>query len=537
MEKFQLFRNLIILTIICNLHWGQAQDVIMFDDFNYDGINDDDLSNFNKWVVVDGLNGPPANAIYNKGNVKFVQDPDLSGNALVTLETVVNKQGSGTDITHSRIQTNGYDYFEGTYSARVNFSDVPFAYKDGNVQTFYTIVSHLLATDGSRYSEIDFEYFAADKWGTSTDNQVLYTTAYNRYEGDNFFNDSDSSTRSYSGWHTYTFSFTDGVNVKFWVDDEYLGVLKYSPKDGSPLYPRSPMQIAFANWIFGHITGASTENRNSTMKVDWVLFYENEEVAPSEIENLVSEFRSNGIQRRNLAGEVFPEGGGEPIFEMVMEAEDYTNMGGVEVENTTDTNGGQNVGYIDAEDWMSYADVTFPISGDYTVSYRVASRDGGGSLSLDLNAGSIVLGERSIPKTDGWQNWTTVSHTVHVDAGTYNLGIYAITGGWNINWLKISMANTNNLNASASIFPESSLEIDSLDATVSPNSFRDNLSVDLGSSESASAIVLDVTGQQVASFEKVMNHEFIDLSELEPGLYFLRLKTDTYDVVKSILKE
>ena len=99
------------------------------------------------------------------------------------------------------------------------------------------------------------------------------------------------------------------------------------------------------------------------------------------------------------------------------------------------------------------------------------------------------------------------------------------------------MANTNNLNASASIFPESSLEIDSLDATVSPNSFRDNLSVDLGSSESASAIVLDVTGQQVASFEKVMNHEFIDLSELEPGLYFLRLKTDTYDVVKSILKE
>jgi hypothetical protein len=124
-------------------------------------------------------------------------------------------------------------------------------------------------------------------------------------------------------------------------------------------------------------------------------------------------------------------------FSHTTQAENYSTMSGVQLENTSDVGGGQNVGWIDAGDWMAYNSINIPTSGNYTVEYRVASLNGGGTLSLDLDGGSVVLGQLNIPNTGGWQNWTTVSHTVWINAGTYNFGIYAQAGGWNINWWRI----------------------------------------------------------------------------------------------------
>jgi hypothetical protein len=87
---------------------------------------------------------------------------------------------------------------------------------------------------------------------------------------------------------------------------------------------------------------------------------------------------------------------------------------------------------------MAYNSITIPTSGSYKIEYRVASQNGGGRLSQDLNAGSIVLGAVDVPNTGGWQNWTTISQTVNINAGTYNFGIYAAAGGWNINWFRIT---------------------------------------------------------------------------------------------------
>lgn len=118
-----------------------------------------------------------------------------------------------------------------------------------------------------------------------------------------------------------------------------------------------------------------------------------------------------------------------------LQAENFSAQNGVQVEPCSE--GGSNVGWIDAGDWMAYNNVTFPSSGTYRVEYRVASPTGG-ALSLDLNAGGILLGQVQVPATGGWQSWTTVSHTVTVAAGTYSLGVYAPQGGWNFNWLRIT---------------------------------------------------------------------------------------------------
>ncbi|MFA0812643.1 carbohydrate-binding protein [Microbulbifer epialgicus] len=109
----------------------------------------------------------------------------------------------------------------------------------------------------------------------------------------------------------------------------------------------------------------------------------------------------------------------------------------VDIEPTTDSGGGYNVGWIDASEWLVFSDLNIPSTGNYEIKARVASPNGG-TLSVDLNAGNIVLGQIDVPNTGSWQSWQTVSKTVHIDAGTYNLGLYAVTGGWNINWLEIT---------------------------------------------------------------------------------------------------
>lgn len=111
--------------------------------------------------------------------------------------------------------------------------------------------------------------------------------------------------------------------------------------------------------------------------------------------------------------------------------------GDVDIEATTDTGGGFNVGWIETGEWLAYNNLVIPRAGQYTVRMRVASAQGG-AASVDLNAGSVVLANFTVPNTGGWQNWTTISNTVQINAGTYNLGVFAQTGGWNFNWIEVT---------------------------------------------------------------------------------------------------
>lgn len=122
---------------------------------------------------------------------------------------------------------------------------------------------------------------------------------------------------------------------------------------------------------------------------------------------------------------------------LLIQAEAYSNQSGVQAETTSDTGGGQNVGYIDNGDWMSYTNINIPSSGSYRIEYRIASVSGG-VLAANLNTNQIAFPSVGVTATGGWQNWQTVSQTVTINAGTYTFGIYASTGGWNINWIKFT---------------------------------------------------------------------------------------------------
>jgi beta-glucanase (GH16 family) len=131
---------------------------------------------------------------------------------------------------------------------------------------------------------------------------------------------------------------------------------------------------------------------------------------------------------------VYQAGSDLPGTNIHIEAENWAAMAGVATEACTE--GGQNVGWIDANDWIVW-NVNVPTSGTYTVSYRVASLPGGGVIQLEKAGGSPVYGTVSVPATGGWQNWTTVSHQVNLSAGQQQIAVKALAGGFNLNWLEI----------------------------------------------------------------------------------------------------
>ena len=140
------------------------------------------------------------------------------------------------------------------------------------------------------------------------------------------------------------------------------------------------------------------------------------------------------------SGNIVPPSCPTVTLPALIQAESFCNMSGVQLETTSDIDGGQNVGYIDSGDWMSYS-VDVPTAGTYKVSYRVASVVGSGVLKLEQSGGATLFGSVNIPFTGGWQTWSTVSHNVNLAAGKQSISISAQAGGFNINWLKIEVTN------------------------------------------------------------------------------------------------
>ena len=123
-----------------------------------------------------------------------------------------------------------------------------------------------------------------------------------------------------------------------------------------------------------------------------------------------------------------------------VQAESYTSMTGVQLETTTDTGGGQDVGWVDTNDWMSYS-INVATAGWYTVQYRVASPNATGQIVLSQNATDISA-VSTIPNSGGWQTWTNVNSRVYLNAGVQSLAVFAKTGGFNINWIKFTAEST-----------------------------------------------------------------------------------------------
>lgn len=221
---------------------------------------------------------------------------------------------------------------------------------------------------------------------------------------------------------------------------------------------------------------------------------------------------------------------------VLIQAENYNSMSGVQTEACTDAGGGLNVGWIDAADWMAYYNINFPTAGNYLVEYRVASQSGGGNLSLDLNAGSIQLGSLPVPATGGWQNWTTISHTVNIaNAGTYNVGVYAQAGGWNLNWIRITKQGSGLLAENPATSKEAQQTEEDKRFSIFPNPVKDELRIATTENLAGGLLrIYDVMGRQVLVATQASNR--VNVAKLAPGVYTLLFTKDGKTISRRFIK-
>lgn len=93
---------------------------------------------------------------------------------------------------------------------------------------------------------------------------------------------------------------------------------------------------------------------------------------------------------------------------VTVQAESYAAQSGVGLEATADTGGGQNAAYLADGDWMRFDNVDLGAADRLTVSARIASAVGSGSVEL-RTAGLTgpLLAVLPVSPTGGWQNWKT----------------------------------------------------------------------------------------------------------------------------------
>jgi beta-glucanase (GH16 family)/outer membrane biogenesis lipoprotein LolB len=115
---------------------------------------------------------------------------------------------------------------------------------------------------------------------------------------------------------------------------------------------------------------------------------------------------------------------------------------GVDLEVTTDTGGGYDLGWTATGQWFNYT-VNVATAGSYTVTFRVAAVDAvTDALHISNSSGTNLSGSVNVPATGGWQTWTNVTATVTLPAGQQTLTINQDNGGWNINYATFTSSSS-----------------------------------------------------------------------------------------------
>ncbi|MET8946454.1 glycoside hydrolase family 16 protein [Streptomyces sp. NPDC004542] len=141
------------------------------------------------------------------------------------------------------------------------------------------------------------------------------------------------------------------------------------------------------------------------------------------------------------SGTTPPPSGNRNAYSTI-QAESYDSQSGTATETTSDTGGGQDLGYLANGDWALYKGVNFGSTAARQFYARVASGAASGvsglvEVRLDSRANSPV-GSFAVSGTGGWQNWQTVPANMASVTGTHDVYLTFTSGQSsdfvNVNW-------------------------------------------------------------------------------------------------------
>ncbi|MFE7564877.1 cellulose binding domain-containing protein [Kitasatospora sp. NPDC057500] len=254
---------------------------VLFDDLDYTGHADPALA-AHGWNARAGGGGPGvAGATWAPENVTFAKQ---DGNSVMTLRT--STAGTAESTRHSEFHSQAMKFRNGTYAARVRFSDAPVTGPDGDhlVQSFFAI-NDLKAPNADDYSEYDFEYLPNGGWGETSN--IFFTTSWETYGPEGSVNQYTTSRTSFAGWHDLVLTIDDSTIV-YYVDG-----VEFSRHDARYL-PERPMVIAFNQWLTDLAGQTGTEARTYEEQVDYVLHVKDQVLTPAQVATTVAGYRASG---------------------------------------------------------------------------------------------------------------------------------------------------------------------------------------------------------------------------------------------------
>ncbi len=286
---------ILLLLAMLSMPGASAQNArlpnpILFDDFSY--TNREQMKK-NGWIVrtVPGWPGVPG-AKWLDTNVSLLKDPANAKNRILRMTSATD--GTPANTTQTQI-CHQRKYLEGTYAARVRFSDGPAPSEpDGDqvVQSFYTI-SPLKAPMDLDYSELDWEYLPNGGWGI--DGPTLYSTTWETFspepnwKKDNVFKTTNGEQ---GGWHTLVTQVSGG-KVTYFLDGKLFA------EHGGNYYPEDTMSINFNLWFIRDGMVKSSAKRAYSEDIDWVFFQSGTPLTPEQVDTIVADLRRNSIKFRD----------------------------------------------------------------------------------------------------------------------------------------------------------------------------------------------------------------------------------------------
>ncbi len=257
---------------------------ILFDDFSY-STADEMIAN--GWILRSEQGWPGVTgASFRPENVSFIDYTAQPGNHLLRMTSSTDGTSANTyqtQICHQR------KYLEGTYAARVRFSDGPASGPDGDqiVESFYMITPYQKPLDPD-YSEMDFEYLPNGGWGGAP--LAFYVTTWETVQIEPWIADNVSNPIQGipAGWHTMVTQAMDGT-VRYFIDGKMIA------QHGGNYYPDAPMSINFNLWFINGGLSSANDMREYQEDIDWVFHEANMLLMPDEVNAKVNELRNASV--------------------------------------------------------------------------------------------------------------------------------------------------------------------------------------------------------------------------------------------------
>ena len=419
------FIALVVFT--CMLTTAQAQTPVWSEEFNYTSAPDSDVWSYDL-------------GDWGWGNQELQNYTSDSANVWVNgSNLVITARRSGNYFSSARIKTLDKLTFKyGTVEARISTPDLG----NGLWPAFWTLGNDFPSTGWPNCGEIDImEMGIGGAIGAGLVNQRV---------GSHFHWDNNGG---YANWGD-SYDMPSPINDTFvvyrmeWTPTEistYINGIHIVTMNTASIPEFNAPHFFILNLAVGGTytgifnAGGITASFPAEYKVDWIRIFDNGHTV--------------------LGGSSMPAVpstpySGSPIaVPGTVELEDYDNGGeGVAYHDTGASNeggeyrpservdietcdeGGYNVGWTAAGEWMKYT-VDVATAGDYTITSRVASDTGTGAFHIEVDDVDVT-GSISVQNTGGWQSWVDKMSSVTLAAGEQVVKIVLESGGINMNRLE-----------------------------------------------------------------------------------------------------